>query len=43
MTTTDTTVTGLIARTENVENKLYTDNSSPGLFDDLCTETRGAV
>jgi hypothetical protein len=36
---TDTTVTGLSARTENVEQKLYIDNSSPELFDDLHTET----
>jgi hypothetical protein len=38
MTATDTTVTGLTVTTENVGHNLYTDNSSPELFDDLCTE-----
>ena len=35
---TDATVTGLSAGTENVGLILYTDNSSPALFDNLCTQ-----
>ena len=35
---TDATVTELTARTENVGLKLYTDNSSPALFDNLRTQ-----
>jgi hypothetical protein len=38
MSATDTTVTALTAGTKNVEHKLYIDNSSPELFDDLCTD-----
>jgi hypothetical protein len=38
MRATDATVTGLTARAENVGHKLYTDNSSPALFDNLCTK-----
>jgi hypothetical protein len=39
MTATEATVTGLTARTENVGHKLFMDNSSPELFDNLRTKT----
>jgi hypothetical protein len=37
MTATQAAVTGLPARAENAENKLYVDNSSTAIFDDLRT------
>jgi len=36
---TDTTVTRPTVRTENLVHKLYMDNTSPLLFDDLSTRT----
>jgi hypothetical protein len=39
MTPTDANVIRLTAKTENVGHKVYTDNSSPELFYDLCTKT----
>jgi hypothetical protein len=37
MTAIHAAVTGLPARAEKVENKVYVDNSSTAIFDDLCT------
>jgi hypothetical protein len=39
MAATDATSTRLTARTENVGQKMYADDSSPKLFDDLCAKT----
>jgi hypothetical protein len=37
------TVAGLAARSENVGHKLYVDNLSPSIFDDLPTKTTHCV
>jgi hypothetical protein len=39
VTATSATATGLIARTKDVEYRLYVDLSSPELFDDQCMGT----
>jgi hypothetical protein len=39
VTATDRNIIGLTAKNENAEHKLYIDNSSPELLDDLHTET----
>jgi hypothetical protein len=40
MTATHAAVTGLPARAEHAEHKLYMDNSSTALFDDLHIEAK---
>jgi hypothetical protein len=43
MSATDVPITGLTAKTENMEHKLYRDSSSPALFNDLRPKTVGLL
>ena len=43
MAATNTILTRLTARTENLGHKLYMDNSSSELFDDFSTKTKTAA